>query len=178
MDSTTELYPGEGLPFITVATDDSGPINYLDVRADTYCKGLDEGMRAAYRLMCAREKGVLTTHTGEVDDDLDGTLRYAIEFAAKVLGQAGGRADNEVRGAAVGFLSAVTRMLGDLAMSGAWRTTMMKDVADTNNFNRIEFEGHLASNARLVEDVTASANSYSTHNAKRAVQVRKAAIAA
>lgn len=179
MNSTTELYPGEGLSFITIpSANKTGPINYLDVRDGTYCEGLDSGMRAAYRLMFAREKGVLTTYSGEPDDDLDGTLRAATEFAANELTRRNGLVNDGTRGAAVGFLHAVARMLGDLALSGAWRMTMLKDVADTDNYNRTEFEGQLADNAKLVEDVTPMPNIPPSISAKGSAKARRTAIAA
>ncbi|MDP3164394.1 MAG: hypothetical protein Q8N06_02905 [Hydrogenophaga sp.] len=158
MNSTIEFYPGEDLPFITIPSGDrlGAPINYLDVHVSTYCEGVDSGMRAAYRLMFACERGVLTTYRGERDEDLDETVRAAIEFAANELAKPDDRADDGVRGAAVGFLGSVARMLGDLAQCGVWRMTMMKDIADTDNYNRTEFEGQLAANATLVADVMPS----------------------
>ncbi|WP_322470261.1 hypothetical protein SOM08_06045 [Hydrogenophaga sp. SNF1] len=152
MDSKTrECYPGAGLPFITTAaSSDTAPINHFDVQRQEYCDGLTTGMHAVYRLMFAIETGPLKDFGGEVAEDEDELFRYVVEDVIKAMVDG----IDDRRGAAVGFLCAMSRLLRDHAMGKPWRESMMDAIADDNNFALGEYESSLKRNADLVKAVT------------------------
>ncbi len=156
MNSTTEFYPGEGLPFITCNPDLGKPgapyhLNRFDFKNCSYMSGLARGMEAAYRLMLAAERGVLTDITGEEDQDVGELFRIVIEAACAQLDPSkpdGGR------GAAVGLLSTFGRVLTDTARLGTWRVTMMNEIADEKVYAKDEYESSLMALDRFAASMT------------------------
>jgi hypothetical protein len=155
MDSKTrEFYPGAGLPFITTsATDEMASVNYFDVPKLTYTNGLTTGMRAVYQTLFAIESGPLTTCRGNSYEDEDNLFRSVIEEVVSAAGESElleiGR-----RGAAIGFLISLSRLLRDHALGRTWRETMMDEIADANNYELSLYESTLKRNADLLKAVT------------------------
>lgn len=155
MDSKTrEFYPGSGVPFITTsAHSDVAPVHYFDMPREEYCAGMLTGMQGVYRLMFAIEKSPLINITGRSDEDEEGLFRSVVEDAISVLGEG---VDEEIgrRGAAVGFLTSMSRMLRDHAKGKSWRESMMDEIADANTFALSEYESVVMRNTDLIDAVS------------------------
>lgn len=155
MDSKTrEFYPGAGLPFITTAKDsDFAQINHFDVKREAYTAGVVTGMHTVYQLLFAVESGPLINFKGETEEEADNLIRSVIEDVAAASKEQSPN-DFDRKGASIGFLISLGRVLRDHAVGRTWRDTMMDDIADANTYELSLYESALMRNADLVKAVT------------------------